>query len=316
MHSLKLSHYLPPQHQIHGELERWADELRERTDGALDVEVFPAGQMGPPPRQFDLARTGVADLAFVYTALSPGRFPLTDTLSLPFVLADDEGEPISTADASWLATSMKPTIGPEFVGTEMLYAITSTATGFFMRDREIRAPEDLEGLRVRPTSAFVADQLVALGASPATVSPGELADAIGKGVIDGAVFNFEAARAFGMQGAVERVSLLANAAVTFALVINADALESLPGPLAEAILETTGPEAARRVGALYDEAEAAGREFLETNGTETLELRGADAEPFREALAPVAEAHRRALDEAGHDADAVVARIRELAAGS
>ena len=59
---------------------------------------------------------------------------------MPFVLADEAAEPISSADASWLATSMKDTIGPEFVGTELLYAITSTATGFFMRDASITRP--------------------------------------------------------------------------------------------------------------------------------------------------------------------------------
>ena len=52
---LKFSHYLPPKHQLHTELVRWADELRKTSSGALDMEVFPAGQMGPPPRQYDLA---------------------------------------------------------------------------------------------------------------------------------------------------------------------------------------------------------------------------------------------------------------------
>jgi TRAP-type C4-dicarboxylate transport system substrate-binding protein len=62
---LKLSHYLPPQHQSHKEFQRWADELRQKTGGQLDIEIFPAWKMGPPPRQFDLARTGVADISFV-----------------------------------------------------------------------------------------------------------------------------------------------------------------------------------------------------------------------------------------------------------
>ena len=84
---LKLSHYLPPQHQINTELKRWADDLKQKSNGELDIEVFPAGQMGPPPRQFDLARTGVSDFSFFFTALVPGRFPLTEILGAPFLFS-------------------------------------------------------------------------------------------------------------------------------------------------------------------------------------------------------------------------------------
>ena len=45
--------------------------------GVLIIKIFSASQMGPPPRQFDLARTGVADFSIVLHGLTPGRFPLT-----------------------------------------------------------------------------------------------------------------------------------------------------------------------------------------------------------------------------------------------
>lgn len=311
---LKLSHYLPPKHQINAEMIRWADELREKSAGALDVEVFPAGQMGPPPRQYDLTRTGVADISFIYTAMSPGRFPVTDLLALPFVLADDNGNPLSTASASWLSTSLKDRVAQEYVGVELLYSVTTTSTGFFMRDVLVKTPDDLKGLRVRPTSGAVANQLTALGASPATVPPTELADAIEKGVVDGAIFNFEGGRAFQLHQAVRKVTMLANSTATFSLIVNADVMNSLPSELSALIRETTGPAAGRRVGGLYDAAEASGRAFMEEKGVEVVELRGDDTTAFRERLAPVYDAQLAALKETNPDGDAIVADIKRLMA--
>jgi TRAP-type C4-dicarboxylate transport system substrate-binding protein len=308
---LKLSHYLPPQHQINTELKRWADEVREKSRGAADIEVFPAGQMGPPPRQFDLARTGVADLAFVYTALNPGRFPLVDAYSLPFFFADKDGVPISSANASRIATELNDRTKGEFRGTQMLYAVVTTSGGWFMRDKMIRKPEDLKGLRVRPTSAAVSAQITALGASPATIPPTELADAIEKGVVDGAIFNFEGGKAFQLQQAVKKVSTLANSVGFFALVINDDTMSGLPEAGRKAILETTGPDAGAHVGGLYDQSEKDGRAFMEGKGVEVIDLKGDDANAFRTALKPVADQQIAALKSAGKDVDGLISAVQE-----
>lgn len=309
---LKFSHYLPPKHQLNTELVRWADELRKTSSGALDIEVFPAGQMGPPPRQYDLARTGVADLAFIFTAFSPGRFPVTDLLSLPFLLASEDGTPMSTADASWLASSLKDEVAAEYVGTEMLYSITSTSLGFFMREVLVKTPADLKGLRIRPTSGAVANQLKALGASPATVLPTELADAIGKGVVDGAIFNFEGGRAFQLHQSVKKVAPLAMSSGTFSVIANSDMMKKLPAELSALIRDTTGPKTGRRIGELYDNAEAAGREFMIKEGVEIMDIRGDAVTPFRELLVPVYDAQVAELKTKNPDTDAIIAKILRL----
>ena len=87
---LKVTHYLPPNHTINQELMRWADELGVKSNGRLKISVFPSGQMGPITRQFDLARTGVADAAFFLHGAVPGRFALTELLQLPYVFTPEK----------------------------------------------------------------------------------------------------------------------------------------------------------------------------------------------------------------------------------
>lgn len=312
---LKLSTFLPPAHQMNVELERWAGEMREKSDGRLDITLFPAGQMGPAPRQLDLARTGVADMSFVFTAFTPGRFPRTDLLSLPFLLTDAGNRGLSSAQASKVATSLRDDLAADTPGVRVLYYVVSPSLGFFMKGSQVRSPADLKGLRVRSTSAAVADMIEDLGASPASVSSPEVADAIGKGVVDGAVFNFEGGKAFGLAQSVTDVTPVSFSASTFAVVMNQDVYDNLPDDLRALIDETTTPEDAARVGGVWDEAEAAGEAFMREQGVNVITLDADQITPFRDALAGATEAQIEDTSANGIDARAIVDKIEGLKSG-
>ena len=81
--TLKVSTFVPPKHAFNRMLKAWGEELSEKSGGELKVEIFPAGQLGPPPRQFDLVRAGGADVSVVLHGATPGRFPLSELAGLP-----------------------------------------------------------------------------------------------------------------------------------------------------------------------------------------------------------------------------------------
>lgn len=311
---LKLSHYLPPKHQINTELNRWANELRTKSNGELDIEVFPAGQMGPPPRQFDLARTGVADISFFFTALVPGRFPLCETLGAPFLFTNAAGKPLSAAQASFIATNLRDDLAAEFAGTELLYSVVSPTVGFFMRDKLVKSPDDIKGLKIRPTSTTMGSHLKAWGAAPTTIAPAEVSDAIAKGVVDGAIFNCEGGAAFQLHQSVRKVSMFGDSAAPFALVMNSGVLKGLPKDMQKLIADTTGPEGGRRVGQLYDDAEAAGRKVFVQAGVEVIDIDGAAIAPFKKLADVPTEEQIAALEAKGMKARALLAKVRGMVA--
>jgi TRAP-type C4-dicarboxylate transport system substrate-binding protein len=256
----------------------------------------------------------VADLSFVYTALSPGRFPMTDMLGAPFLFAKPDRRPISTANASLITTNLRDRLANEFAGTEVLYFVVSTALGLFMRDKTVKTPDDLKGLRIRPTSATAASHLQAWGASPTTIGPAELADALAKGVVDGAIFNFEGGKVFQLQQAVKHVTLVADSVGIFCLVINSQALKTLPKEMQQAITETTGPSAGQRVGGLYDTNEAAGRKVFEQAGVTIIEIDGAAAGAFEQKTKTITDQQIGALEAKGLKARQLLADVREQVA--
>ena len=58
--TLKLSHFVPPQHAFHKWVTAWAEKIEKESNGQLKFEVYPNGQLvGPPNRQLDAARNGI-----------------------------------------------------------------------------------------------------------------------------------------------------------------------------------------------------------------------------------------------------------------
>lgn len=313
---LKVTHWLPPVHQIHKELTRWSEDLAMRSGNKVAISVMPAGQMGPPQRQFDLARTGVADIGFFLPGLTPGRFPMADLFQLPF-LFNQEGridQPLKAAEASAIATTMADELGKqsEFEGTKILYIVASPTISLFMSKAAVRKPDDLKGLRIRHNGPVGAAQLAAWGATPVAVAPAEVADVMEKGTIDGMIFNYEGGRAFQIGSAVKKVTELNWAATAFTLVMNRAKYDSLPPELRNLIDETTGVEAARRVGGLYDTAEAAGREYLVKSGAEIVRPTPAEFGAFRDALKSTQETMLTGLEAKGLKARDFYNRARKL----
>ncbi len=56
---LKISHFLPTKHVQHKVLADWAKEIETATSGKLKIRIFPGGQLGKPPHQYDSAVKGL-----------------------------------------------------------------------------------------------------------------------------------------------------------------------------------------------------------------------------------------------------------------
>ena len=78
VYNLKLGHFISPQHIMSVYLQKWVDELKEKSNGRLNITIFPANTMGPVQNYADYARTGVADITWFLHGATPGRFPLTE----------------------------------------------------------------------------------------------------------------------------------------------------------------------------------------------------------------------------------------------
>lgn len=275
--TLKVTTFLPPVHTFVKAINEWGAEIGEKSGGELELEVFPAGQLGPPPRQFDIVTSGGADIAIFLHSLTPGRFPVTELAGLPLT-SPSEGN--ASAITSRRLTELAPEyLADEHAGTRILWLAVTPPLKINLAKADPSDLSNLEGLRIRYAGSTWQKIVESLGASPVPVPPAESGDAMAKGVVDGATFPFEATKAFDL-GPVTDYSLEPGlASATFAVVMSNAAYEGLSPELQAIIDETTGPDRAAWFGSLWDEGEAEGRQYMVDAGVNivTLDQAGIDS---------------------------------------
>ncbi|MDH5750735.1 MAG: TRAP transporter substrate-binding protein [Rhodospirillales bacterium] len=302
---LKLSHFLPPGHTMHKALVEWAKVVKEKSGGKLNINIFPAGQMGPMPRQFDLARTGVADMALSLHGGTPGRYPMTEVAQLPYLVTSSE-------TASRALTELTPKyLAGEYKGMKALYSLVVPPLNMNMAKKKVTSVADMKGLRIRHAGKIFAAVVQKLGATPVAVRPAESADALAKGVVDGALFPFEAALAFKLGAVCDYVITPGFSSATFSLMINEAKYKSLPADLRKVLDDTTGPNEAQRIGHTLDQSEIKGRKYMSENAT-IIEIKGAELEEFKKTVSPVTEEHLRELEGKGMPAREFYAKFKAM----
>ncbi|MFN0300740.1 MAG: TRAP transporter substrate-binding protein [Burkholderiales bacterium] len=300
---LKVSLFLSAQNPINQEFERWGREVAEKSNGRLVLKMFHSSQMGPLPRQYDLVRTGVADISFVLHGGTPGRFPLTELAHLPGYLTNAYvGGPALTAlNADFLAA--------DHPGVKVLYYTASQPLPVFTKN-PVRQPSDLRGKRLRAAGTVQSASLEAFGAVPANIQTPDIPDALAKGMIDGAITGYVGAFAIKLQEIAKYVTDIHLGSITFATVMNPKAYESLPPDLRKVIDETTGMVGARRMGKALGDGEAVGPEAIKKFGIERIEL-----SPQHPEIVAVAASLEKpavaALEAKGRPGKAFLERLRE-----
>ena len=82
---LKLSSWVPPPHPLNPALLAWAEDIEKASGGTIKSTLFPAEQLGKAFDHYDMARDGIADVAYVNPGYQPGRFPIIAAGELPFL---------------------------------------------------------------------------------------------------------------------------------------------------------------------------------------------------------------------------------------
>lgn len=306
---LKVSNYNPPNHTTQKMLEAWGAELDKRSQGRLKLKIYPASQLGPVQRQLDLVRNGQADIAIGLTGATPGRYPMTELSSLAFVWPS-EGS--TSAIMSRRLTELAPKyLAKEFEGLHILWIGVTTPNMFFTSRKELNGPDDLKGLKIRFQSEQHAKILRTLGAVPLQVPPGDIADSMSKGVIDGAVFTYEASESYGIGTSTRFVSEPGFATATLVFAMNNAKYEGLPPDLKAIVDDTAGPKAAADFGARLDAAEAHGREAILAQKVTIKQMPAAGLEKMKTMLEPLVKEVAAGLEKSGKPADAFLADYRK-----
>jgi TRAP-type C4-dicarboxylate transport system substrate-binding protein len=282
MMSLRAAVFVPPHNPGTVLLNRLAPELRERSGGRLALEVFDSEKLGPTAGQYDLARTGGADLAYMIHSATPGRFPLTELAHLPFAVADARS---GTRGLQGLVPGL---LADEHAEVKLLFLVANSPMAIHSLV-PIRSVADLRGKRIAHTGRVIGATLEALGATPVPIMPLQVRAALADGRIDGTSMTYEAALVIRLAEAVKSSFDLGANTLTFALVMNRERYGSLDEMERRAVDEVLGPSAGERLADALERAADEGREYMKGAGVEIAQPGAADREALRAAARAVTE---------------------------
>jgi len=301
---LKASLFVPPGNPLVRAMEKWAEEMKEKSNGRLIIKIFPAGQMGPPPRQFDLARTGVADIAVILHGSTPGRFPLTELTHVPGFVKGPYGSSLGVSEIA------QEVLAPEYPGVKILNVIFLDTV--IISRSEIANANSLKGKRVRAAGSVQSDVLEALGAVPTVVQPGDLNDALNKGMIEGVSTAYSAIESYKLDDVAKFVSEGDMGSVTFATVMNQAAYDALPPDLRRLIDESSGLASAKLFARIVTDDEIRLRENLLKRGVKISRL--ADDGALTQASQKILDLAIKKAEAKGLDARNVLKRMKAAVA--
>jgi len=190
--NLKLGHNLAEDHAVNIALKNWSDELKEKSSGTINIEVVPNGVLGSESDMISQIQGGALDMAKV-SAATLGNFSKAYTaFSVPYLFNDKDSFFKVLENDELMGEIYDATADQGFRGFAWL---DSGARSFYTKDKAIRKPEDLKGLKIRTMDSQMAiDMMSALGGSATAMGYGDIYTAIQQGVIDGAENNVTALR--------------------------------------------------------------------------------------------------------------------------
>lgn len=139
------------------------------------------------------------------------------------------------------------------------------------------------------------------------MAPAETADALGKGVVDGASFPYEATKSFDLAPVTKYSMEPGLASATFAVVMSDAAYDRLTPEMQQLVDETTGPDRAEAFGRMWDEGEAEGRQYMQDAGVEIVTLADDQLSTLNAEFGPIVDAAVKAVGDAGSPAADFVA---------
>lgn len=314
--TLKVGYYIGEKHPlVSSGIKLFMEEIKEKTGGEIDFQVFPAGQLFKAGDAITMIQSGAVDIGLVVIPYHRQEFPISQAINLPW-----GWNPWLLTNTYMRATIEDGLIKEEWEKNEMVPLIVATNAPYEISSptRELPDMASISGLKVR-SSGGVADKiLTAIGAVPVGIPTPETFEALERGTVDGTVYAFSNWSQMRLQEVLKHttinVELPGPSGLTFA--ISRRVFDSLTPDQQQAMIEAGRRASISAQKALIEENKAA-LESFEADGLATYEWPAADLEALRGKFEAIRVEWVAEMEAAGHPGSEVLVQLnafREKAA--
>ena len=297
--TVKFGHIAPQFHGLNAGANVFADYVREKTDGKIDIKVFPMGQLGSERSMAEQVQSGTLQIASLTTAVLQNFEPQCAVLDMPFIFPNR-----ATAYATLDDPAVRKKIFSAFPkkGFIAIGWMENDIRDFSNTKRPIRTPEDIKGLKIRVmNSPAYLDTFEQLGATAVGIPFPEMYNALQTGVIDAQENPLITAILTKVTEVTKYVTMTQHCMTACVTVIGVDYWESLSKKEQEifrqaaelAMVENRVVNA--RMKESLPKIGISIADYAKQENLEVIELTDEERNRFREAMVPVWNKYRKKI---------------------
>ncbi|ORE96136.1 TRAP transporter substrate-binding protein [Acuticoccus yangtzensis] len=294
-------------HTMH--LDRWAEAVEAESDGRIDVQVFPAMQLGGAPADLvQQLEDGVVDMIWTVSGFTPGRFTGTQGLELPF-MHTGKSATMSPAAMEFIEANL----AKEMEGIKVI-AVHATDGALFHTKGCIASMDDLAGKQIRVSGKYIGEAVKALGGTPVGIALPGVYEATARGQVDGMLLNWAITKPYKFTEVTDchtEPSLYQTMLMT---LMSQDSYDAMPDDLKAVIDANSGIEYAKKMGEIWDSQTEPARNVAIEVGNEIVTLSPEELAKWKETVKPVYQMWADEMTERGYDGDALLASLLEITA--
>lgn len=309
---LRLASFPPPPGALNQDVfVPWLREINDALKGTLQVRLFAGGTLGRDPvQQYKLVRDRVADIAYVVMGYTPGEFPDSTLLELPFLVENS----LEGSLAHWRLYERGLLRGYDKAKLLGAFSIPpqSLQTSF-----KLARIEDLKGQKIRSGGSYQSAAIELLGGTAVSGIPvSGVAEAISRGVVQGALSDWNGMITFRIGDAAKNHFEVPIGAAAAGVFMNLEAYNALPARARAVIDKHSGAALSRLHGVEFDKHYRQNLEKTKPQKDHSFVFpSGAEREAIRRRLLPITARWIRENPEGRKRYDAMVSILEDIRKG-
>lgn len=287
------------------QMERWKKEVEARAGGKISIKTFPGGSLLKDKTMFDGVIQGQADIGVVVMAYQPGRFPVTNVMSLPL------GMPNAYVASQVLWDLYNKYQPKEFKKVKAITMFTCAPSNV-MSKKPVRKLEDIKGLDLRATGTGVM-LLKKWEANPVGMPMPATPEALQKGVVQGLFSSFDVMKDFKFAEICRYATLTNTAVFPFSVVMNKDSWNKLPKDVQQIIDDLSRDQSAWTGKYMDDKVVEAVAWSKKTYDVEFIKLSKEEKARWDKLIEPMVDEWIESMSAKGLPAKEIVSDVKAFA---
>ncbi|WP_209123408.1 TRAP transporter substrate-binding protein [Alkalihalobacillus sp. BA299] len=287
-YTLKFGHHLADAHSLSKQVVEFKRIVEEKTDGQVQIEIYPAGQLGQQKDLLEGLKMGTVDMTLVDTGVLANFYKPMALLDAPY-LFDNLDQSVNALQGELGDKLMKGTLEEAQIRALALYPASFRST--VLTEKSVDSPDsfqlsDIAGKKIRTLdSPSVIETFKSFGAVPVSMPSGEVYSGLQTHVVEGVESNPEFLRTIKIDEVGKYIVDTKHVLVHQAIGISDKKYNELPDDLRTALDEALA-ESVEWYSSQAVEIDEKARQALVEAGMEIIEL---DLAPFKEAASPYTE---------------------------